>query len=70
MPKHEVSSFDALKNLLSELESNSSNKIYILFTATKDDTLVCPLIKKTDAVTGKTSWCSDCNQSFPLLGLI
>lgn len=53
MPKHEVNSFDELKELISKLESNQQNKIFILFTATKDENAVCPLIKKTDAVTGK-----------------
>ena len=53
MPKHEVNSFDSFKSLVSELESNQSNKIYVLFTATKDENAICPLIKKTDAVTGR-----------------
>ena len=49
MPKHTVDSFDSLKSLISELKGR---KIYILFTATKDENAACPLIKKTDAVTG------------------
>lgn len=52
MPKHEVSSFEAFKSLIADLEGNPANKIYVLFTATKDENAVCPLVKKTDAVTG------------------
>ena len=53
MPKHETNSFVQFKSLVDELEANASNKIYVLFTATKDENAVCPLVKKTDAVTGR-----------------